>query len=105
MPPGIHGHRFTASALLSRRCESRFKAMPAMLHRVATRSSAMDIAACAKGSARQRGRFPCPDDAAEVLPHQPEVVLSVLHVQLGRLLRSIAAEVPTTCESVRRTQI
>ena len=31
----------------------------------------------------------------EVLPHQREVVLSVLHVQLRRLLRSIAAEVST----------
>ena len=31
----------------------------------------------------------------EVLPHQREVVLSVLHVQLGRLFRSIVAEVPT----------
>ena len=61
----------------------------------------------------------------EVLPHQREVVLSVLHVQLGRLFRSIVAEVPTiitgnfvalhrtlllppfpdACESVRVTQI
>ena len=37
----------------------------------------------------------------EVLPDQREVVLSVLHVQLGRLLRSIAAEVPTITDQLR----
>ena len=37
----------------------------------------------------------------EVLPDQREVVLSVLHVQLGRLLRSIAAGVPTITDKFR----
>eukprot|EP00434_Breviolum_minutum_P029796 symbB.v1.2.026344.t1/scaffold2624.1/size74584/6 len=67
---------------------SESSVLPANFHRALSRSCPQDVAARAKGPVRHRRRLPCSDDAAEVFPHQPEVVLSVLHVQSGGIFRS-----------------